>query len=83
MTTLTLDISDELLSALHDAGKERRLSESTVAVELLNRALLKYPATAANSRARIWVENWRGQLKGEETVASDPRVQHLLAKHLR
>lgn len=81
MTTLTLNVSDELLAALNSAGRERSLSESTVAVELLNQALLKRPA--AENSAQRWVETWRGQLKGREEAAGDPRVQHLLAKHLR
>lgn len=81
MTTLTLNISDELLAALHSASKERHLPESTVAVELLHRALLK--ERPAGNSARLWIENWRGQLKGHEAGTGDPREQHLLAKHLR
>lgn len=38
---------------------------------------------ATENSAQRWVETWRGQLKGHEDAAGDPRVQHLLAKHLR
>lgn len=79
MTTLTLNISEELLAALHMAGRDRRLPEADVAVELLQGALL---SGATPSRSDRWVEAWRGRLKGKE-ADTDPRVQHLLAKHLR
>ncbi len=81
MTTLTLNISEELLAALNLAGRERQVSEDQVAVELLEGALL--PDGTA-SRSDRWIEAWSGRLKGREDAASnDPRVQHLLAKHLR
>lgn len=81
MTTLTLNISEELLAALHMAGRERRLPEAEVAVELLEGALLTEAPTSKSDR---WVEAWRGRLKGKEsTTDADPRVLHLLAKHLR
>jgi hypothetical protein len=80
MTTLTLNISDELLEALLLASRERSLPETTVAVEVLEGALLK---ETPRGNAGRWVETWRGRLKGQEATLADPRVQHLLAKHLR
>lgn len=82
MTTLTLEIPEELDAALRSASARRHTSPPRLARELLERALSAEvrPANAAEQ----WLEHWRGSLpEPGGTTGDDVRLEHLLKKHLR
>ena len=82
MTTLTLEISEELNTALRAISARRHLPEAEIVRELLEREIHKEQPILNASDS--WLENWRGQLQGKERANSDDdRLSHLLDKHLR
>lgn len=82
MTTLVLEIPDELDAALKEASAERDAPEAVVARQLLERALLG--SISAGSTAASWLAKWRGRLRDCTTAKQDDtRLAFLLAKHLR
>jgi predicted transcriptional regulator len=82
MTTLTLEIPDELNAALRAISARRHLPEAEIVRELLEREI--YKEQPISNVADSWLENWRGQLRGKEQAkAGDDRLSHLLNKHLR
>jgi hypothetical protein len=82
MSTLTLEIPEEVERALRDASRQRQLSEAALALEVLREVLV--PATSPTSAAGVWLAAWRGRL-GEPVAGGehDPRLAFLLDKHLR
>lgn len=96
MNAITLKLPDELNDALQQASARRKLSKSAVVREALEQALLR-DADAAGAAER-WVARWRGSMavpaakrgargrvgsKRPVPANDDPRLAHLLAKHLR
>ncbi len=80
MNVITLKLPDDLHSALKAVSVKRRLSKSAVVREALEQSLLVQGNEAA--AAERWVAQWRGKLQPDAKTA-DPRLAHLLAKHLR
>ncbi|MBI4757175.1 MAG: ribbon-helix-helix protein, CopG family [Betaproteobacteria bacterium] len=82
MNTLTLKIPDELDAALRAASERRHVSKSALVREALENALAE--DMVRGSAAGQWTLRWRGALRGKESApADDPRLAHLLEKHLR
>lgn len=82
MNTLTIEIPDALESALHEVSSRRHLPEAVVAREILEQTLM--PKPGPSNAVELWLSQWRGQLKANESAASgDERLSHLLNKHLR
>jgi predicted transcriptional regulator len=82
MNTLTIEIPDALESALHEISARRHLPESVVAREILEQTLM--PKPWSSSAVELWLSQWRGQLKiNESATLGDDRLSHLLNKHLR
>jgi predicted transcriptional regulator len=84
MNAITLKLPDELLAALNEVSRKRGLSKSAVVREALERSLLDQGDAAA--AAERWVDRWQGRLQLPQPDAvdgSDPRLAHLLRKHLR
>ena len=84
MNVITLKLPDDLNAALNEVSRKRGLSKSAVVREALELSLLTQGVAA--SAAERWVVQWQGRLKLPEAAdveASDPRLAHLLAKHLR
>ena len=84
MDTITLKLPEELHSALKAVSARRGVSKSEVVREALERSLLDHGAGAAAAEA--WVTRWRGRLDLPDSVAverTDPRLAHLLTKHVR
>jgi predicted transcriptional regulator len=82
MSTLTLEIPEELEAALHAASARRRVPPSILVREALEKALASEsePPTAADQ----WLPRWRGSLRDTpETAGDEARLSHLLKKHLR
>ena len=82
MSTLTLEIPEELEAALRAASARRRVPPSTLVREALERAL----AAEMESPAAVdqWLPRWRGSLREPpEATNDDARLTHLLNKHLR
>lgn len=97
MNVITLKLPDELNDALRKASEQRKLSKSAVVREALEQALL-HQADEAGAAER-WVAQWRGSMtvappvkgktggasptKRPEPASGDPRLRHLLDKHVR
>lgn len=84
MNVITLKLSDDLNAALNEVSRQRGLSKSAVVREALEQSLLGQGIAAG--AAERWVAQWQGRLKLPEAGAAesaDPRLAHLLAKHVR
>ena len=84
MNVITLKLPDDLNAALKEASRRRGLSKSAVVREALEQSLLTQGVAA--SAAERWVAQWQGRLKlptASDVEAVDPRLAHLLAKHVR
>ena len=82
MTTITVEIPDELNHVLRSISTRRHLPEADIVLELLEREFRN--EQARSTLADRWLENWRGQLQGKEQASSeDERLSYLLNKHLR
>lgn len=84
MNILTLKLPDHLNAALKEVSRKRGLSKSAVVREALEQALLAQGEAA--SAAERWVAQWQGRLRlpeADEVQADDPRLAHLLARHVR
>lgn len=84
MNVITIKLPDDLNAALNEVSRKRGLSKSAVVREALAQSLLAQGVAAA--AAERWVAQWQGSLKlpeASEVAATDPRLAHLLAKHLR
>ena len=84
MNVITLKLPDDLNAALNEVSRKRGLSKSAVVREALEQSLLAQGAEAG--AAERWVAQWQGSLKLPEAgdaAAGDPRLAHLLAKHVR
>lgn len=80
MTTLTLEIPDELEAALEAASHRRKKSPLVIAREALESALLFEPLPP--DRVETWLANWRGRLEHSGTTGESERLAHLIAKHV-
>lgn len=84
MNVITLKLPEDLNAALNEVSRKRGLSKSAVVREALEASLLAQGAAA--SAAERWVARWQGCLKlpdASHVAATDPRLAHLLAKHVR
>ena len=84
MNAITLKLPDDLNAALNEASRKRGLSKSAVVREALEQSLLAQGALAG--AAERWVAQWQGSLKlpeANKVQATDPRLAHLLGKHVR
>ncbi|MCX7110095.1 MAG: hypothetical protein NTX45_08195 [Proteobacteria bacterium] len=82
MTTITVEIPDELNHVLRSISTRRHLPEADIVLELLEREFRN--EQARSTLADRWLENWRGQLQGKEQASTeDERLSYLLNKHLR
>jgi predicted transcriptional regulator len=84
MNVITLKLPDDLHAALKEASRKRGLSKSAVVREALEQSLLAQGEAAG--AAERWVAQWQGRLKLPEASsveAIDPRLAHLLSKHVR
>lgn len=84
MSVMTLKLPDDLHAALKEVSRKRGLSKSAVVREALEQSLLTQGDTAG--AAERWVAQWQGRLQlpsASEAEATDPRLSHLLAKHVR
>lgn len=81
---VTLELPDDLNAALNEVSRKRGLSKSAVVREALEQSLLAQGVAAG--AAERWVAQWQGRLElpeASDAEATDPRLAHLLAKHLR
>ena len=84
MNVITLKLPDDLHAALNEVSRKRGLSKSAVVREALQQSLLTQGVAA--SAAERWVAQWQGSLRlpaASEVAVSDPRLAHLLSKHVR
>ncbi len=84
MNVITLKLPDGLNAALNEVSRKRGISKSAVVREALEQSLLAQGVAA--SAAERWVAQWQGQLRlpaAADVEATDPRLAHLLAKHVR
>ena len=84
MNVITLKLPDDLNAALNEVSRKRGLSKSAVVREALEQSLLAQGVTAG--AAERWVAQWQGRLKlpdARDLEATDVRLAHLLAKHVR
>jgi predicted transcriptional regulator len=84
MNVVTLKRPDDLHDALKEVSRKRGLSKSAVMREALERSLLTQGDEAG--AAERWVAQWQGRLQLPtlpEAEATDARLAHLLAKHVR
>ena len=84
MNVITLKLPDDLNTALKEVSRKRGLSKSAVVREALEQSLLSQGVAAG--AAERWVAQWQGSLmlpEASEVEAGDPRLAHLLAKHVR
>ena len=84
MNVITLKLPEELNAALNEVSRKRGVSKSVVVREALERSLRAEGVVAG--AAERWVAQWQGQLRlpsAAEAPGSDPRLAHLLSKHLR
>ena len=84
MNVITLKLPDDLNAALNEVSRKRGLSKSAVVREALEQSLLAQGVTAG--AAERWVAQWQGRLKlpdARDLAATDVRLAHLLAKHVR
>ena len=79
MNVITLKLPDDLHAALKAVSARRNLSKSAVVREALEKSLLEQGEDAA--AAERWVAQWRGRFESLPKT-DDPRLAHLLAKHL-
>lgn len=82
MSTLTLEIPEELDVALRAASARRHIAPSALVREALEKALASeaQPPTAVDQ----WLSRWRGSLREPPAVVNgEARLAHLLEKHLR
>ena len=83
MNVITLKLPDDLNAALNEVSRKRGLSKSAVVREALEQSLLAQGVVAG--AADRWVQQWQGSLKLPEASAveaADPRLAHLLARHV-
>jgi predicted transcriptional regulator len=83
MNIITLKLPDDLNAALKEVSRKRGLSKSAVVREALQHSLLAQGVEA--SAAERWVAQWQGSLKlpaSRDVEAADPRLAHLLTKHV-
>jgi len=86
MNVITLKLPDDLHAALKAVSAKRHISKSAVVREALEKSLLAQGDQAAASER--WVNEWRGRFQTTPAAVAakskdDPRLAHLLAKHLR
>ncbi len=84
MNVITLKLPDDLNAALKEVSRKRGLSKSAVVREALEQSLLSHGVVAG--AAERWAAQWQGSLKlpeASEVEATDRRLAHLLAKHVR
>ena len=84
MNVITLKLPDDLNAALKEVSRKRGLSKSAVVREALEQSLVAQGVVA--SAAERWVAQWQGSLRlpsASEAQPSDPRLAHLLSKHVR
>ena len=84
INVITLKLPDDLHAALNEVSRQRGLSKSAVVREALELSLRTQGAAAG--AAERWVAKWQGKLELPDRhglEASDPRLSHLLAKHVR
>jgi len=84
MNVITLKLPDELHAALNEVSRQRGLSKSAVVREALELSL-RAQGVAAGAAER-WVTQWQGKLELPDPRAletDDPRLSHLLSKHVR
>ena len=84
MNIITLKLPDDLNAALKEVSRKRGLSKSAVVREALEQSLLAQGVAAG--AAERWVAQWQGRLElpeASDAETTDPRLAHLLAKHLR
>ena len=84
MNVITLKLPDDLHAALNEVSRQRGLSKSAVVREALELSLRSQGAVAG--AAERWVAQWQGKLKlpdPQGLEATDPRLAHLSAKHVR
>ena len=84
MNVITLKLPDDLNAALNEVSRKRGLSKSAVVREALEQSLLAQGVTAG--AAERWIAQWQGRLKlpdARDLEATDLRLAHLLAKHVR
>ena len=84
MNVITLKLPDDLNAALKEVSRKRGLSKSAVVREALAQSLLAQGVAAG--AAERWVTQWQGRLKlpdARDLEATDARLAHLLAKHVR
>lgn len=84
MDVITLKLPADLNAALTEASRKRGISKSAVVREALERSLAAQEE--AGGAAARWVAQWQGSLKlpkASAVEATDPRLAHLLAKHVR
>ena len=69
---------------MNEVSRKRGLSKSAVVREALEQSLVAQGVVA--SAAERWVVQWQGRLRlpsASEVQTEDPRLAHLLAKHVR
>ena len=84
MNVITFKLPDDLNAALNEVSRKRGLSKSAVVREALHQSLLMQGVAA--SAAERWVTQWQGSLRlpaASDAPANDPRLAHLLSKHVR
>ena len=84
MNVITVKLPDDLNAALNEVSRKRGLSKSAVVREALEQSLLAQGVTAG--AAERWVAQWQGRLKlpdARDLEATDARLAHLLAQHVR
>ena len=84
MNVITLKLPENLNAALNEVSRKRGLSKSAVVREALEQSLLAQGVVA--SAAERWVLQWQGRLalpEASDVELTDPRLAHLLAKHVR
>ena len=84
MNVVTLKLPDSLHAALNEVSRQRGLSKSAVVRQALEQSLLAQGVVAG--AAERWVAQWQGRLSlpvAGDVQASDPRLAHLLTKHVR
>ena len=84
MNVITLKLPDDLNEALKEVSEKRGLSKSAVVREALEQSLLAHGV--AGGAAERWVAQWQGRLRlpaASVAQTTDPRLAHLLSKHVR
>ena len=84
MNVITLKLPDDLNAALQEVSRQRGLSKSAVVREALEQSLLAQGVVAG--AAERWVAQWQGRLRlpaASDAQSGDPRLAHLLGKHVR